>query len=357
MADHEGRIRRLISLLARRRLRAFVCARMTNIRYLTGFTGSDALLVVSGDGTVLLTDGRYAEQSRAEVRGADVVVTDRKWDEARKRLRGSGRDRVGFEAAHLTVEAYRRLCRGAESRFVPVSDPVGTLRMRKDAWEIRAMEAAAVAASSALLSALDGGLRGRTEAELAADIEREMKRWGAEEASFRTIVAGAPRSSLPHAVPAAAPIGVRGPTVIDFGARRKGYCSDETVTLIGRRAPRDVRRAYDAVRRAQEAGIAAVRPGAACRDVDRRVRETLDRSGYLKYFVHSTGHGVGLDVHERPSLSPRSRDRLAEGMVVTVEPGVYLPGRGGIRLEDMVRVTATRAERITYLPKDHSAEF
>lgn len=354
MAGHEARIRRLISSLARRRVRALLCVRMTNIRYLTGFTGSDALLLVSSDGVTFVTDGRYAEQSRAEVRDAEIAVTDRKWDEVRRRVRRIRAGRIGYESRHLGVEAFRRLSRGMEDRFVPFPDPVEALRMQKDAEELRAMESAAVTAAGALLAVLAGGLRGRTETDLAADVEREMKRWGAEEPSFRTIVAGAPRSSLPHAVPAAARIGPDGPVVIDFGARRKGYCSDETVTLFPGPVSREMRRAYDAVCRAQEAGLRAVRPGAACRDVDARVRESLDRSGYLKYFVHSTGHGVGLDVHERPSLSPRSRDLLEEGMVVTVEPGVYLPGRGGIRLEDMVRVTGSRGERITYLPKDHS---
>jgi Xaa-Pro aminopeptidase len=138
---------------------------------------------------------------------------------------------------------------------------------------------------------------------------------------------------------------------VDFGALRCGYCSDETVTLLSLRPAPALRKVHDAVRRAREAGIRAIRPGVRCRDVDSRVRESLDRSGYLKYFVHSTGHGVGLDIHERPSLAPRSKDRLAEGMVVTVEPGVYLPGVGGVRLEDMVRVAGTRGELITYLPK------
>jgi Xaa-Pro aminopeptidase len=139
--------------------------------------------------------------------------------------------------------------------------------------------------------------------------------------------------------------------VLDFGARKNGYCSDETVTILPQRPRRPLRKVFDAVRKAQEAGLAALRPGAACREVDARVRESLDRSGYLKYFVHSTGHGVGLDIHERPALAPRSGDRIAEGMVVTVEPGVYLPGIGGVRLEDTAKVTGTGWERITFLPK------
>jgi Xaa-Pro aminopeptidase len=345
------RIRRLLSFLSRRRIDLFLCTRLTNIRYLCGFGGSDAALLVSREGAALLTDGRYAEQSRQEVRGAEVVITDRPLREAARRMRRARPSRIGFESRHLSVERYRLLSRGSETKWVALPDPVEELRMRKEEGEIRAMEEAAVAASGALLAVLSRGVRGRAESEVAADLEREMKILGAEETSFRPIVASGPRAAMPHAVPTSARIGEADPVIIDFGARKGGYCSDETLTLLPRRPSAVHRRAYDAVRRAQEAGIRTIRPGVPCREVDARVRESLDRSGYLKYFVHSTGHGVGLDIHERPSLSPRSKDRLSEGMVVTVEPGIYLPGSGGVRLEDMVRVAGTRGERITYLPK------
>jgi Xaa-Pro aminopeptidase len=328
---------------------------MTNIRYLCGFCGSDAALLVSPEGATLVTDGRYAEQSRQEVRGAEVAITDRKWREVARRILRARPARIGFESRHLSVETFRLLSRGTERKWVGLPDPVEGLRMRKEGEEIRAMEKAAVAASGALLAVLSQGYRGRAESEVAADLEREMKVLGAEETSFPPIVASGPRAAMPHAVPTSARIGDLDPVVIDFGAREGGYCSDETVTLLPRRPSGVHRKAYDAVRRAKDAGIRAIRPGVPCREVDARVRESLDRSGYLKYFVHSTGHGVGLDIHERPSLSLRSKDRLSEGMVVTVEPGVYLPGRGGVRLEDMVRVTGTRGERITYLPKEMSA--
>ncbi len=343
---------RLLASMARSRVDAFLCVRLTNIRYLTGFTGSDAALLVSADGAVFATDGRYDEQARREVRDAEIVVSDRKWSEMSRRLRRARR--VGFESRHLTVEIYRRLARGREERWVPLDDAVETLRMRKDENEVRAMEGAAAAASGALLAVLAAGVRGRAEADVAADLEREMKTLGAEDTSFRPIVASGPRASLPHAVPTRETIGRSDGVVIDFGARRRGYCSDETVTLLPSSPSPLLRRMFDATRRAQEAGLRSIRPGVPCRDVDARVRESLDRSGFLKYFVHSTGHGVGLDIHERPSLSVRSKDRLAEGMVVTVEPGVYLPGVGGVRIEDTVRVGAVRAERITYLPKKTS---
>lgn len=336
---------------------------MTNVRYLTGFTGSDAALLVSPEGLFFFTDGRYDEQSRAEVAGAQIVVTSRKWQELRRRVRrlcrpGAGRSRplrAGFESRHLSVEIHRALTRGDGAEWVPLPDPVEELRMVKEEGEVRRIEGAAVAAAGALVEVLSRGVAGAPESEVAADLEREIRRRGAEEVSFRPIVASGARSALPHAVPTAAPVLPSAPLVVDFGARRDGYCSDETLTLFPGAPPRGtMRRVHDAVRRAQEAGIRAVRPGVPCRDVDRKVRESLDRSGYLKYFVHSTGHGVGLEIHERPSLSPRSKDRLLEGMVVTVEPGVYLPGAGGVRIEDTVRVGATRGERITYLPKNAS---
>jgi Xaa-Pro aminopeptidase len=354
----DRRFRRLLGILARQRIHLFLCVRMTNIRYLTGFSGSDAALLVSPDGVTFVTDGRYAEQSRREVRGAEIVISDGKWPEVARRIRavtrrsGPGRAaRIGFESRHLSVEIHRFLTRRAGDGWVALRDPVETLRMRKEESEIRAMEGAAIAASGALLEVLSAGVRGRTEKEVAADLERGMKMLGAEEPSFRAIVASGPRSALPHAEPTGSAIGRNEPVVFDFGARRRGYCSDETVSVLPARPSSPLRRMFDAVRRAQERGIRAIRPGVPCRDVDARVRESLDRSGYLKYFVHSTGHGVGMDIHERPSLSQRSRDRLAEGMVVTVEPGVYLPGVGGIRIEDMIRVTARGGDRVTYLPK------
>ncbi|MBI5577204.1 MAG: aminopeptidase P family protein [Deltaproteobacteria bacterium] len=348
------RIDRLVSILQRRRIDMFLCVRLTNIRYLCGFSGSDGILLVSPGGATFLTDGRYEEQSRAEVAGAEVVVSDRKWKEASRRIRRARPARIGYESRHLTVEQFRLLSRKDENKWVPLPDPVEELRMRKDREEILAIENSAVVASGALLSVLSGGFRGRSESEVAADIERKMKALGAEETSFRPIVASGPRAAMPHAVPISRRIGAGEAVIVDFGARKAGYCSDETVTLLPERPSSAIRRAYDAVRRAQDAGIRALRPGTPCREVDGRVRESLDRSGYLKYFVHSTGHGVGLDIHERPSLSVRSGDRLAEGMVVTVEPGVYLPGEGGIRLEDMLRIAGTRGERITYLPKTGS---
>ncbi len=333
---------------------AYLCVRMSNIRYLTGFTGSNAALVVSAAGAVLFTDGRYTEQARAEVSAAEVAVTADPWSASARRLRALRARRIGFESRHLSVDSFRAVSRGREERFLPVQDLVAPIRMRKEPSEILAIERASAIAAASLLSSVASGVRGKTERDVAADLAREMVRRGAEGVSFPPIVADGPRGAMPHANPGGEKIGEDGPLVLDFGARWNGYCSDETVTMLPLRPRAPLGKAYDAVRRAQAAGISSVRPGETCRAVDARVRDSLDRSGYLKYFVHSTGHGVGLDVHERPALSPRSRERLDEGMVVTVEPGVYLPGIGGIRLEDTVKVTGRGCERITFLPKTHT---
>ena len=196
----DSRIRRLLGVLARQRVHQFLCVRMTNIRYLTGFRGSDAALLVSPDSVTFVTDGRYAEQSRHEVHGAEIVISDRKWSEVLRRIRFSTRRRrpgraarIGFESRHLSVELYRLLTRGNAGDWVALADPVEALRMRKEEAEVRAMEGAAVAASGALLEVLSAGLRGRTEKEVAADLERGMKLQGAEEPSFRAIVASGPR--------------------------------------------------------------------------------------------------------------------------------------------------------------------
>jgi len=350
----EPRVGRLLAAMRRRRVDLYLCVRLSNIRYLSGFTGSNAVLLVSPGGTILFTDGRYTEQARGEVRGAEVNVAPDPWRAVARRIRASGARRIGFESRYLSVAVFRSVSAGRPERFVPVPDLVAPLRMRKEPGEILEIERSAAVAAASLLSVLSAGVEGKTEREVAADLSREMIRRGAEEASFPPIVADAARSAMPHARPTRERISAEGPLVLDFGARGNGYCSDETVTILSPRSPRPMVKAFDAVRRAQDAGISSVRPGAGCREVDARVRESLDRSGYLKYFVHSTGHGVGLDVHELPSLSPRSRDRLEEGMVVTVEPGVYLPGTGGIRLEDTVKVTGSGCERITFLPKTNT---
>ncbi|MEW6718889.1 MAG: Xaa-Pro peptidase family protein [Thermodesulfobacteriota bacterium] len=352
MPAGETRLDLLHASMRRRRLDAYLSVRLSNVRYLTGFTGSDAALLVLPSGAFLLTDGRYDVQAREEVRGAEVVVVSAgKFAEAARRIRSARARRIGYEAAFLTMEVFRGIARGRTDRWISGKDLVEPLRMRKEPDEILAMEAAAATAAASLLSVLSGGVAGKPERDVAADLEREMKRRGAEAVSFPPIVADGPRSAMPHASPSGNPIGGNGPLILDFGARRNGYCSDETVTILPERPRRPLRKVFDAVRRAQEAGLSALRPGIQCRKVDERVRESLDRSGYLKYFVHSTGHGVGIDIHERPALSPRSKDRIEEGMVVTVEPGLYLPGIGGVRLEDTAKVTGTGVERITFLPK------
>ena len=211
---------------------AYLCVRLSNIRYLTGFSGSNAALIVSPAGAVLFTDGRYTEQARSEVRGAEVEVTPDPWIAAARRMRVLRARRIGFESRHLSVDSFRVVSRGRADRFVPVQDLVAMIRMRKEHGEILAIESATAIATASLLSALASGIRGRTERDVAADLAREMIRRGAEGVSFPPIVADGPRSAMPHATPSGAAIAGDGPLVLDFGARWNGYCSDETVTIL-----------------------------------------------------------------------------------------------------------------------------
>jgi len=350
----DERFKRFYASMRKRRLDAYLSVRPSNIRYLTGFTGEDSLLLVTGKGAFLLTDGRFDIQARKEVRGVEVVVNSRKYDEVARQLRLARARRIGYESSWLSVESFRKCSGGKAERWVSDKDLIEPLRMRKEPREILAIEAASVTGAASLLSVISLGLEGKTERDVAADLDREMKRRGAEDSSFPLIVAYGAHSAMPHAIPTWNRIGIDDPLIIDFGAKKSGYCSDETVTILPGNPRRPLRKMHDAVRRAQEVGISSIRPGIACKMVDARVRESLDRSGYLKYFVHSTGHGVGLDVHERPALSPRSKDMIEENMVVTVEPGVYLPGIGGVRFEDTVKVTGSGCERVTFLPKSET---
>jgi len=302
-----------------------------NIRYLTGFTGARGSRRFSG-GSGPVNRRRYTEQARSEVRGADVEVTPDPWSAAARRMRALRARSIGFESRHLTVDSFRAVSRGRADRFVPVQDLVAAVRMRKEPGEILALERATAIATASLLSVLASGVRGRTERDVAADLAREMVRRGAEGVSFPPIVADGPRSAMPHATPAGTAIGGDGPLVLDFGARWNGYCSDETVTILpARHAPPSGRRSTPFVGHRRRGFPPSVRANLAGRGCARA--GFAGPVGVFEVFVHSTGHGVGLDVHERPSLSLRSRERLEEGMVVTVEPGVYLPGIGGIRLE------------------------
>ena len=361
--DVPSRLARLRRALAEREepLESLLVTSMTNVRYLTGFTGSAGMLFVLPEETVLLTDGRYATQAGEQLSAAgvatrvEVAAAAKQAESARGIVAPAGVASLALEAEHVSWARQRAFATdwlpGVE--LLASIGLVEELRRVKDAGELARLAEAARIADQALAGVRDSLAAGPTEEGFGRALDFEMRRLGAAAPSFDTIVAGGPNAAKPHHRPGARPIGVGEPVVLDFGALYDGYCSDMTRTVWrGGVDHPDLRRAVDLVFESQAAGVAAVRAGAACADVDRACREVIAAAGWGELFVHGTGHGVGLDIHEAPSIAATSADTLAAGHVVTVEPGVYLPGIGGVRIEDTVVVTEDGCLPLTSTPKD-----
>ncbi|MHB8303005.1 MAG: M24 family metallopeptidase [Acidobacteriaceae bacterium] len=333
-----------------------------DVRYLTGFTGSNAALVLRNASrktsrAMLFTDGRYIEQAQQQTQDAGVAIAQGPvlreacaWMQARKVLH------CAFDAEHTTVatlETMRQTVAGMQRHefFQPVSALASRLREIKEPDEIARLRRAALLGCSLLERLLSVIEPGKREVEIAAHLEFSARMAGAEGMSFETIVASGKRSALPHGQASLQRVPRRGFVVLDFGVMLGGYCSDMTRTAHVGPANRAERSAYDAVLEAQMASIAAVRPGATCGDVDEAARSVLRRAKLAEFFTHSTGHGVGLEIHEGPRIAAKQQQPLRAGMVITIEPGVYLPGKFGIRIEDMVLVTAKGADVLTPSPK------
>jgi Xaa-Pro aminopeptidase len=331
-----------------------VVTSLVNVRYLTGFTGSNAVVLVGPDTRVFLTDFRYVEQSAAEVDAAfDRQIAPELLDLVPELLPSTS-TRLAFEDAHMTVRTHGRLQElvGGDVELVPGGDLVESLRVVKDSEEVARIGEAAKLADAALRQIMERGLVGRTEVEVATALERAMSDLGAQRPSFDSIVAAGPHGALPHAKPRDVAIGPDELVVIDWGAELDGYCSDCTRTLSTGAPPDSALEAYEVVRKAQLAGVDAIRAGIGGREADSAAREVIAAAGHAEHFGHGLGHGVGLEIHEAPRLSQRSDSVLASGNVVTVEPGVYVPGEFGVRIEDLVVVTETACTILTSVPKD-----
>ncbi len=359
--DLAGRPGRLRARLGGWGCEALLVTHLTNVRYLSGFTGSAGLVLVTADEVVLVTDGRYEEQAADQLRhaGVDVRLEIGATLAAQRELVVSAvprEARLGLEADHVSWSDQRRYAAEwfPEAELVAVSGAVEELRAVKDVGEIARIEAACAIADDALAAVVDQLDAGPTESGFALELDHEMRRRGAEDVSFETIVAAGPNGSRPHHTPSGRAIGRGDLVVIDFGALVEGYHSDmtRTVAVGGRGALDDTqRRMLDVVTAAQAAGVGAVRAGAAAKDVDAACREVIDQAGWADAFVHGTGHGVGLDIHEEPRVGSSVDATLADGHIVTVEPGVYLPGIGGVRIEDTVVVTSSGCRSLTRAPK------
>jgi Xaa-Pro aminopeptidase len=361
---HVEGVARLAAELREREVDGLLIAGAINVRYLTGFTGDHALALVAAEGAEaeiwrdrFFTDFRYATQSAEQVsdRFEREVVAGELLDAAARSLSG-GSGRLGFDDASLTVAQHARLREllGEGLVLVPCTRAVERLREVKDAGELACIRAAAELADEALTGLLGGSLVGRTERDVAVELELRMRRLGAEAASFPPIVAAGPHGALPHAEPREEQITSNVLLTIDWGARHDGYCSDCTRTYAtGEQISAEARDVYELVLSAQEEALMAVQAGPSGRELDGVARAVIERAGHGEHFGHGLGHGVGMEVHEGPRLSRTGgEDPLRAGTVVTVEPGVYLPGRLGVRIEDLVVVAERGREVLTGLPKE-----
>jgi len=330
---------------------------LADVRWLCGFTGSNAALAVTGTKAELFTDGRYTTQAREETRGAKVTIAEKSALKECSALLAASESRAWFDPQNTTVSDLALMRSGVDKKqsrgfFVPLEKPlVSALRMVKDAGELRLMARAAALGCELFEAMLPRIETGMSEVALAAALEFEARKRGAEGMSFETIVASGARSALPHGRATQAKLPRKGFVTLDFGVILNGYCSDMTRTVHLGGATGEERAAYDAVREAQEAAVNAVKPGAACGDVDKAARDVLEKAGWGEYFTHSTGHGVGMEIHEQPRVAAGQETRLETGMVITIEPGIYLPGKFGIRIEDMVTVTKTGHRILTPVTK------
>ncbi len=341
---------RLAALVAERELDCFLVTELVNVRYLTGFGGTNGACVCGGDLRVFLTDFRYTERAESEVEGWDVVTVRDDWlGGIAERLTG----KAGFEDHQMAVRTSEKLKEKLPEgvSLEGAGGAVEKLRRIKDEAELTAIAAAAELADEIWTWALERGLTGRTELDVARAAEARMRELGAEP-SFPTIVAAGPNGALPHAEPGEREIGKGELVVFDMGAKLDGYCSDGTRTFATGEPSDAAHEVYETVREAQIAALAAVEAGALGEAVDGVARELIAAAGHGERFGHGVGHGVGLEVHEEPRLSPRSEDVLAVGEVVTIEPGIYLPGELGVRIEDLVVVTEDGHRNLSGLPKE-----
>ncbi|HZU80256.1 MAG TPA: Xaa-Pro peptidase family protein [Acidimicrobiales bacterium] len=360
-----GRLDRLRPLLDEAGADALLVTELANVRYLTGFTGSAGVLLVTGEEAVLATDGRYRTQGAEQLAAAgaapqvELVVggVAAQRDALAAVVGRGGVQRLALEAEHISWAAQRRwseALRGIEP--VASSGLVEMLRLVKDEAELERMARAAAVADAALAEVLPMLGERRTETEVALALDTAMRRLGADDRAFETIVASGPNAAKPHARPGPRRIEVGDPVVIDFGATCDGYRSDMTRTFcVGGEPSGELARLFALVTEAQRLGVAAVAPGVVSGDVDRVCREHIAEAGYGEAFEHGTGHGVGLHIHEAPAVGPGATAILANGVVVTVEPGIYVAGVGGVRVEDTVVVTTEGRRALTRFPKDIAA--
>jgi Xaa-Pro aminopeptidase len=344
-------------LLQENRVDAILVTKRENIRYLSGFTGSFGVLLITSSAGHFISDSRYAEQSEREVSGFRIGILKK----GEQLLECVGRllkkrkvGRVGFEPMDLRVQQYNELKKKASPvRLVPLKNGIESLRLVKSGKEQQKILMAVRRAEKAFTAVRRKICPGVSEREVALIMEGKMRCVGAAQVAFDTIVASGKRSAMPHGVASNKKLKRGDLVIVDFGAECDGYFSDMTRTLyLGKRFAGEKRKIYDVVLEAQEAAIGMVKPGVNFEDIDAAARNVIHKAGFGAYFGHGTGHGIGMEVHEPPRVSPNNQERTCRGMIFTIEPGIYVPGLGGVRIEDMVLVTARGCNVLTTLSRD-----
>lgn len=347
------RVNKLQAQLEANEIDALLVTKRENIRYLSGFTGSSGVIVITAKSASFITDFRYTEQANDQVKGYDIIELDTSLIKSvADVVSRESIARLGIEQDAMTVGQYRTYEKEVDANLIETSGIVEKLRLIKDESEIKIMKEAAAIADAAYAHIQPFIRPGRTEREVANELEMFMRSKGADSSSFDMIVASGLRSALPHGVASDKVIESGELVTLDFGAYYKGYCSDITRTLAVGPISDELRQIYDTVLRAQLAGVEGTRAGITGIEADALTRDIIKEAGYGEYFGHSTGHGLGMEVHEAPGLSFRSETVLEPGMVVTIEPGIYINGVGGCRIEDDVVVTEDGCYRLTQSPKE-----
>jgi Xaa-Pro aminopeptidase len=354
--NHAARLGRLGDALSEQGVDAMLVTNLVNVRYLTGYTGSNGAVIARPDGAIFLTDFRYLQRvapMREFIEVQQATQDLLRHVSTRWAALAPDAGRIGFESQHLSHAGHALLAEAAGAvELVATSGVVERLRVIKDADEIEAVRRSAAVLEPIYAQLAAEGLAGRNEFDVAWRVHELVREHGAEGVSFDPIVASGEAGALPHAEPRKQPIAAGSMVTIDIGAQLDGYCSDCTRTFATGAVPEQLGEVYELVLAAQLAGLSAVRPGVTGVDADAVVRAVIADAGHAEHFQHGTGHGVGLQIHEDPRLSVTSTATLEAGMIVTVEPGVYLPGVGGVRIEDLVVVTADGCERLTGYPKE-----
>jgi Xaa-Pro aminopeptidase len=349
----ENAFKKIREKLDKYSLDGILVSNLDNVRYLSDFTGSEGAVLISENGNYFLTGTRYTTQASEQTKGFIIREYSNREEEISDLISNLNIKSLGFEPQYVTFEVYNKLLeRLQDTKLIPIAEGLDSVRDKKEVSELKLIKDAIKIASESYLEVVDRIKVGVEEREIALEIEYLMRKKGAEKVSFDTIVASGKRAALPHGIATSKKIKKGDLVVIDFGARYQGYYSDETQTVVVGKPTTKQKKIYQTVKDAQEKAFETIKPGVDVTKVDSAARDYIDKAGFGRYFGHGTGHGVGLAVHDMPHISPLGKGVIEEGMVFTIEPGIYIPKWGGVRIEDMVRVTPQGYERLTFLPKE-----